>query len=766
MANTQIYVTKRDGTKEEYDLSKIQRQIEAACDGISNVSQSMIELNMDLELYDGIKTSDIDKIALNAAVNLILAEHGHTNYQQVAGRLASFALRKEVYGHYEVPSLYSIIKNNINLGLYTEDLLTQYTEEEWNVFDTVIDHSKDEKLSYAAVQQLIDKYLIRNRATQQYVETPQIRYIIAAATAMHSEKTYRTKKVIDYYKQASNGDFTLATPVLGGLGSKTKQFSSCVLIKADDTLDSIYAAGEMVAKYSAKRAGIGLEIGRIRAAGAPIRNGEIAHTGLTLFIKMQFAQMRACSQGGARNSSATLTYPIWHYDFEDLIVLKNNQGTEENRVRHFDYSLVTCKYLQNRFKNQELMSFFDPNDVPDLYEAYYRDQTEFVRLYEKYERNTKIKRKTLNAADVFSLFFTERSDTGRIYEVYIDNVMNGPFDCEVTPIYQSNLCQEILLPTRHFQRIEDESGEIALCTLGSIVLGKFKKPTETRNACRTLVRSLDNLLSYQDFLSVQASTSNSKFRPLGIGITDLAHWMAQRKYKYGSQKALEELAVQMEHISYYCIEASIDLAEERGRCEAFDKTKQAEGIFPVDLRSPNLGDFIDIKLSLDWEGLKERVKVVGIRNATLLAVAPVESSSVVVDSTNGIEIPKSLISTKESRGSSLVQVAPEYEKLKDHYQLMQEQKDCIDYLKTAAVVQAFVCQSISTNTFYNPEFFPDGKIPPTLVAKNIMLFHRWGAKTIYYSLVNKRGAKKVFEESKSTPIDYEIDVSDCESCKL
>ncbi len=768
MGRKEIYVTKRNGKREPYDVAKIQRQIEYACDGIPNVSQSMIELSMNLELFDGIKTSDIDTLAIRAAANLILADDGHTNYQYVAGRLASYALRKEVYGQYEVPPLYSIIQRNIEKGLYTPELLEWYTEDEWNLIETFVDHSRDERLSYAAVQQLIDKYLVRNRSTNEYVETPQVRYIVAAASAMHAEPVkYRMKRINEYYKQASNGEFTLPTPVLAGLGTTTKQFSSCVLLRSDDTLDSIFATGEMVAKYSAKRAGIGLEIGRLRPAGAPIRGGEIAHTGLTLFIKKWFGDMRSCSQGGIRNSSATLTYPIWHYEFEELIVLKNNQGTEENRVRHFDYSVVTSKYFWNRFRNQEDITFFDPNEVPDLYEAYYRNQEEFIRLYEKYEKQDGLRKRVLNAADVFGAFLTERTDTGRIYEVYIDNVINqGPVDSELWPIYQSNLCQEILLPTRPFQRLEDETGRIALCTLGSIVLGKFKKPTDLRNACRTLVRSLDNLLSYQIFLSPQASEANEDFRPLGIGITDLAHWHAQRKLKYGSPEALKELALWMEHINYYCLEASIELAEERGPCREWKATSYADGVLPIDLRNPGLEEVHKIELTLDWQSLRDRVKEVGIRNGLLNATAPVESSSVAVDSTNGMEMLKSLITTKESKGSTLIQVAPEYEKLKDHYQLMWDQTDCIEYLKTAALLQAFHDQSLSTNTFYNPAFFPEQKVPGTLIAKNIMLFHKWGGKTLYYSLLNKRGAKGGLVDVNTSEEVVEVSEEVCESCVL
>lgn len=765
MGKKEIYVRKRNGEKALYDVAKIQRQIEYACDGIANVSQSMIEMKMDLEVHDGITTTDIDKIAINAAIGLINSEDGDPNYQYVAARLQLGVLRKEVYGQYEPLPLLELINKGIEKNLYTEELLNWYSEDEWNLMDTFVDHHKDEKLSSAAIQQLIAKYLVRNRDTGEFIETPQIRYIIAAAVSMHAEKENRMKKVNDLYKATSNGNFTLATPVLAGLGTKTKQFSSCVLIKADDTLDSIFAAGEMMAKYASKRAGIGLEIGRLRPAGSPIRNGEISHTGLTPFIKKWLGDLRSCSQGGIRNASATLTYPIWHYEFEELIVLKNNQGTEENRVRQLDYSVVTSKYFWKRFKNKELITFFDPNQVPDLYEAYYRDQKEFIRLYEMYEKNDYLKKRSLSAEEVFQTMLKERTDTGRIYMVLIDNVIDqGPIDTSTWPIYQSNLCQEILIPTKSFQRLEDKDGRIALCTLASQNWGNFKKPEDMRDSCRMAVRMLDNLLTYQDFLSPQSYEANQDFRPLGVGVTNLAYWHAKRGFEYGTPEALAEVSRWMEHQAYYLIEASIELAEEHGPCREWKATKYAQGIMPIDLRSKGLKEVLDIKLTLDWKTLKARAKKSGIRNGLLGAIAPVESSSVVINSTNGIELIQALISTKESKGGSLVQVVPEYHKLKDKYQLMMDQPDCAPYLKTAAVLGAYTDQSISANTFYSPKHFVDGKIPVTLVAKNLMNYWKWGGKTIYYSLVEKMGSKAQLDDVELPP--EIIEDADCEACVL
>ena len=470
-----INVVKRNGQSVPLDISKIQRQVAYDCKGIDNVSPSMVEIKAQIELRDGMSTKTIDELLLKAMVNLIdeteNPDINNVNYQYVAGRQKVSMLRKEVYGTYTPPPLYDIVKKNVELGMYTSDLLEWYTKEEWDIIDLFIDHSKDENYTYAAIAQLCEKYLVQNRATGQIFETPQIRYAVAAATAFHNEpKEKRLKYVKEYYECASDGHFTLATPVLAGLGTTTKQFSSCVLISSDDTLDSIFAAGEMMAKYASKRAGIGLEIGRIRPLGSPIRNGEIKHTGMIPFLKKWFSDLRSCSQGGIRNASCTVTFPIWHAQFEDLIVLKNNQGTEETRVRQMDYSVVVNKMFWNRYKNNENMSLFDPHEVPDLYEAYYRDSAEFEKLYLKYEQDKTKTKKVISAVEIFKNgILKERTDTGRIYLVNIDNVISqGSFDTTLNPIYQSNLCQEILLPTKPFQRIEDDAGRIALCTLGSI----------------------------------------------------------------------------------------------------------------------------------------------------------------------------------------------------------------------------------------------------------------------------------------------------------
>jgi ribonucleoside-diphosphate reductase alpha chain len=770
-----ITVVKRNGQREPLALEKWQGQIAKVCQGIADVSQSMIEIKAQLHFYDGITTEEIDGITLRAIVDLIDVESnpdvGHTNYQYVAGKQRLSMLRKDVYGQYDPPSLLDIVRRNVEVGLYTPELLNWYTPEEWARMDEIVDHEKDEGYSYAAIEQMIEKYLVRNRATKEIFETPQVRYMVAAATVMNREEpvTARMKLIKEYYNAASDGLFTLATPVLAGLGTPTKQFSSCVLIRSDDDLDSIFASGEMMAKYASKRAGIGLEVGRLRPLGAPIRGGEIMHTGMVPFLKKWFGDLRSCSQGGIRNASATVFYPIWHHQFDDLIVLKNNQGTEETRVRHMDYGVVLSAFFWRRFKNRENITFFDPNEVPDLYEAFYRDTQRFEELYVKYEKKKDLRKKVMSAEEVFKGgILKERTDTGRIYLVFIDNVMNqGPFDPEYHTIYQSNLCCEILLPTRPFKRLDDPEGRIALCTLGSINWGAFRNPEDMRRACRVLQRSLCNILDYQDFLSIQSELSNREISPLGVGITNLAYWHAKRGLRYGEDDALAEVKSWMEHQAYYLTEATVELAQERGPCEAWQHTRYGRGEFPWERRAAGVNELTSFEPELDWEKLRGRMTQYGVRNATLMAIAPVESSSVVINSTNGIEMPMNLISTKESKAGSLVQVVPEYHRLKNRYQLMWDQADCVGYLKTAAVLAAYVDQSISTNTFYSPHHFMDQKIPSTLIAKNLMLAHHWGLKTMYYSLINKQGVKAEFEEPVNRPEDIpELDQDDCEACKL
>jgi len=779
-------VVKRDGSRVDFDLAKWQAQIAKVCEGVADVSPSMIEMAAQAQFHEGMTTRKLDEIALRSMVDLIdETEHpdvGNVNYQFAAGKQRITMLRKDVYGQYQPPRLYEIVKKNVEKKLYTPDLLVWYTEEEWDHLERHIDHEKDELMPYAAVDQLIEKYLVQNRVTGEVVESPQVRYMVAAATAFHAEKKDRLKWVKEFYASASDGLFTLATPVLAGLGTKTKQFSSCVLIKSDDTLKSIFASGQVLADYASKKAGIGLDVSRLRPLGAPIRQGEIKHTGYIPFLKKWFADLRSCSAGGIRNAAATVTYPIWHYQFDDLIVLKNNQGTEENRVRHMDYSVVLNAFFWRRLKQQGIITFFDPNEVPEMYETFYRDTAEFEKLYEYNEKNAAklgLRTKSMPAETVFKdMLVKERGETGRIYLLNIDNVMNqGPFDASIHPIYQSNLCQEIMLPTRAFQTVDDMNGRIALCTLGSMNWGAFRHPEEMRRPLRQLQRMLHNLLQYQDFLTIQSELHNKEFEPLGIGITNLAYWHAKRKLKYGETEALAEVKKWMEHMSFYATEGTVDLAQEKGKCLESDNTWYGRGVFTHERRAKGVNELTDFTPSPDlaWEQLRERMKVYGVRNATTIALPPVESSSVAISgvgSTNGISFVKNLITIKSSKAGDFAQVVPEYKKLKNYYQLLWDQPDCIEYLKTVAVLQAYTDQGISCDTFYSPKFFPEGKIPVTLVIKNLMLFHYWGGKSNYYHLVDKQAlidslsAEKTDSHVEFEPLPEIEEDEYCEACVL
>ena len=782
MSNEIKTITKRSGERAPFDLAKWQAQIAMVCEGVPDVSPSMIEIKAQPQFYEGMTTRELDLMALKAMVDLIDEEEnpevGNVNYQIAAGKQRISMLRKDVYGDYEPYHLYDIVLQNVELGLYTHELLVWYTKEEWDELERAIDHDKDELMPYAAVDQMIEKYLIQNRATGRVVETPQVRYMIAAAVCFSAEKNKRDRMrmVKEFYHASSDGLFTLATPVLAGLGTQTKQFSSCVLLRTNDTLKSIFATGEVMADYAAKRAGIGLEMGRMRPLGSSIRNGEVMHTGIVPFLKKWFHDLRSCSQGGIRNASATVNMPIWHYQFDDYIVLKNNKGTDETRVRQMDYCVVLSAFFWRRFANKGVITFFNPNEVPDLYEAFYSDSAKFEKLYTQYEKRTDLRKKEYPAEKVFKdWILTERGETGRIYILNIDNVQNqGPYDTSIHPIYQTNLCTEIMLHTRSFERVEDPNGRIALCTLSSINWGSFRHPEEMRRACRILHRALHNLLQYQDFLTPQSAMHNKEFEPLGIGITNLAYWHAKRKMKYGDPEALAEVKRWMEHQAFYLTEMSVELAKEKGACLESKNTWYGRGVFPWERRATGVNELTDFAPELDWEPLRANMKKYGVRNSTTMAIAPVESSSVILNSTNGVNMVKELIVIKSSKAGDFVQVVPEYRKLKKHYQLLWDQKDCVEYLKTVAVLQAYVDQGISSDTFYSQRHFPDGKIPVTLIAKNLMLALRWGLKSHYYDLREKQAAREAANTNEQKtptappvlPTEPVQEDEYCESCTL
>ncbi len=778
-------VKKRNGEIEAFDPTKWENQLKKVCQGIDEVSAFTIAATAQAQFKPFMTTEELDEIALRSMVNLIDVEKnpiGHTNYQYVAGRQRITMLRKKVYGSFTVPHILEIVKKNVEAKLYTSDLLTWYSEEEWDQINSFIDHSKDETYTYAQVEQFVDKYLVRNRFTDTIVESPQVRYIIAAATSMHAEKKDRLQWVKDAYESSSNGEYSLATPVASGLGTRTKQFSSCVTISVGDTLDSIFESGRAMGKYAGKRAGIGLEIGSIRGLNSSIRNGEIKHTGLIPFIKKWEKDLRSVSQGGLRTGSATVYFPIWHYDFESLVVLKNNQGTEETRARQLDYGVQMAAMFWERLVQKKNITLFSPSEVPGLYDLFHQDIAKFEQEYAKFEADPAIRKKVVSADEAIrTLFATERSGTGRIYAYNVDNVQfQGSYDPTTDTVNQSNLCTEILIPTKTFDAIESDDGLIGLCTLGSISWGKFKTPEQMRRAVRVLYRTLHNLLQYQDFLVPQSNRHNKMYEPLGIGVTDLAHWHAQRGFVYGQPEALAEVKRFMEHQYFYMMEMNVELAKEKGPCERSHATRYAQGKFSFDLRHPGVNELTNFEVSPELvdkvEALRKDMIKYGVRNSVTGAIAPVESSSLLIHSTNGAALPKTLIVNKVSRSGKIVQVVPEYEKFKDNYKklLMWEQDSPIGYLKTVAVLQVYIDQAISSDMFYNPKEIQNPitgviefKIDVNEFLSHMILAQNWGIKTLYYCLINKQ---KVIDRLKnSEPMKDEpvlVEDEHCEGCTI
>ena len=725
-------VIKRDGSKELLDIEKLHKVTYWATEGLRGVSVSELEIRSQIQFYNDIKTTDIQETMIKAAADLISEDV--PAYQYVAGRLVNYHLRKEVYGDYKPWPLYQLIKKNVAAGFYDKDLLIDYTEEEWNKIDSFIDHEKDMKLTYVAMEQLRGKYLVQNRVTGQIMETPQVLYALVAAVLYSKyNKSTRLNWVKDYYECISKHDVSLPTPIMAGLRTPQRQFSSCVLIETDDSLDSINATTSAIVKYVSQKAGIGIGAGRIRSIGSPVRNGDTSHTGVVPFYKLFQAAVRSCSQGGVRNGAATLYYPLWHLEVEDLLVLKNNKGTEDTRVRHMDYGVQFNKVMYERLLAGSTITLFSPNDVPDLYDAFYSDTNTFRDLYEKYERNTKLRKKVVPAIDLFSAFMTERKDTGRIYLMNVDNTnSHSAFIESVAPIRQSNLCCEITLPTKPLTHLHDENGEISLCTLSAINWGNINKPSDFERPCKLAVRALDELLDYQDYPVPAAKISTMNRRPLGIGIINLAYWLAKNDFKYSDDSSLTKLDEYMEAMSYYLIKASVDLAIEKGACPKSNETKYSQGIMPIDSRKKDIDDLVPYNERCDWDRLRAAAKAYGIRNSTLMALMPAETSAQIANATNGIEPPRSYISVKQSKDGVLKQVVPEFKKLKSKYELLWDQKSPEGYIKICAVLQKYIDQAISVNTSYNPQFYPDEKLPMSDMLKLLLLHYKLGGKTLYY----------------------------------
>ena len=770
--STSIMVRKRNGVLEPLDLEKMHKVVFWATRGIENVSASEVEIRSQIQFYDGIKTSDVQETLIKSAADLISEDT--PNYQYVAGRLINYHLRKEVYKSYSPSSLLELVNKNVAKGFYDAQILEAYSEAEWFELDSYIKHERDENFAYVAMEQWRGKYLIQNRVTGEIFETPQMAYMLIAATLFQSyDKAIRLSWIKKYYDQASLGNISLPTPVMSGVRTPQRQFSSCVLIEAGDSLDSINATTGSIVKYVSQKAGMGIGAGRIRAIGSPIRNGAAYHTGVVPFLKLFQSATKSCSQGGVRTGSATVYYPIWHLEIEDLIVLKNNKGTEENRVRQMDYGVQFNKLMYERLISGGDITCFSPHDVPEVYDAFFSNQDRFRELYEAAEADPAIRKKSIKAVDLFTKFMQERKDTGRIYLQNVDHAnTHSPFKEEIAPIKMSNLCAEIDLPTVPLNDLNDEEGRIALCTLSAINWGNIKKPSDFQELCELAVRGLDALLSYQNYPVRAAELSTQEYRPLGIGIINFAYFLAKNGVSYSDPKALALVDEYAEAWSYYLIKASADLAVEQGPCTKWENLKYADGRLPIDTRKMEVDELVPHVERMDWDGLRSQILKSGIRNATLMALMPAETSAQISNATNGIEAPRSYVSIKQSKHGVLKQVVPEFERLKENYELLWDQKSPEGYLKICSVLQKYIDQGISINTSYNPTYYPDEKIPMSEMIQHLLLAYKYGNKQLYYfNTFDGQGEIDVAAMNKIEKAPEEINVlgdseADCDSCVI
>jgi len=727
-----IQVTKRDGRKEPINLDKIHRVLDWAAMGLDNVSVSQVELKSHIQFYDGIHTKDIHETVIKAAADLISAET--PDYQYMAASLAIFHLRKVAYGEFEPPHLFDHVTKLTAEQRYDEHILQDYSREEFDRLNDAIDHARDMNFSYAAVKQLEGKYLVQNRVTGEVYESPQMLYmLIGMCLFSNYPKDTRLEYVVRFYDAISQFKISLPTPIMAGVRTPSRQFSSCVLIECGDSLDSISTTTAAIVKYVSLRAGIGINAGRIRALGSPIRGGEAQHTGCIPFFKLFQAAVKSCSQGGVRGGAATLFYPIWHLEVESLLVLKNNRGVEENRVRHMDYGVQINKLMYQRLIKSENITLFSPHDVPGLYEAFFADQDEFERLYLQYESDVSIRKRSIPAVELFSLMMQERASTGRIYIQNVDHCnTHSPFDPTVAPIRQSNLCLEIALPTSPLENINDTDKEIALCTLSAFNLGAINNLEELEELADLAVRALDSLLDYQDYPIEAARNASMKRRTLGIGVINYAYYLAKNGVRYsdGSANALTHRT--FEAIQYYLLKASNNLAKDFGACPAFDETTYSQGILPIDTYKKDIDNICQEPLHFDWETLRQDIKAHGLRNSTLSSLMPSETSSQISNATNGIEPPRGLVSVKQSKDGILKQVVPEYERLKDKYELLWNMPNNEGYLHLVGIMQKFVDQAISANTNYDPQRFEGGRVPMRQLLKDLLTAYKFGLKTLYY----------------------------------
>lgn len=731
-----ILVQKRDGRLEKIDLDKIHRVIEWAAEGLDNVSVSQVEISSHIQFYDKITTKSIHETIIKSAADLISA--ATPDYQYLAARLAIFHLRKIAFGQFEPPHLFDHVTKLTQEGRYDAHILQDFSKEEFDTLNDYIDHNRDLSFAYAAVKQMEGKYLVQDRVSKQVFESPQFLYMLVGMCLFASyDKQYDKAARLDYIKRfydaTSTFKISLPTPIMSGVRTPSRQFSSCVLIECDDSLDSINATTSAIVRYVSQRAGIGVNAGRIRALGSPIRGGEAQHTGCIPFYKLFQTAVKCCSQGGVRGGAATLFYPIWHLEVENLLVLKNNRGVEDNRVRHMDYGVQINKTIYQRLIKNQNVTLFSPSDVPGLYDAFFADQAEFERLYEQYEQDASIRKRSVPAQELFSLMMQERASTGRIYVQNVDHCnTHSPFDPNVAPIRQSNLCMEIALPTQPLDNINDESGEIALCTLSGINLGEINQLEDIKEPAELIVRALDALLDYQDYPVIAAKNGSMKRRTLGIGVINYAYYLAKNGTKYSDPTALGLTHRTFEALQYYLLVASNKLAKEQGACPAFGDTTYSQGILPIDTYKADIDAICNEPLQLDWEALRHDIKTHGLRNSTLTALMPSETSSQIANATNGIEPPRGLVSVKASKDGILKQVVPEIDKLKDQYELLWQMPNNKGYLSLVAIMQKFIDQSISANTNYDPTKFEDSRVPMKVMIQDLLMAYKLGVKTLYY----------------------------------
>lgn len=727
-----IKVTKRDGRLELIDLDKIHKVIEWAAHNLDNVSVSQVELKSHIQFYEGIKTRDIHETIIKSAADLISEDT--PDYQYLAARLAIFHLRKIAYNKFTPPHLYDHVKKLTDAGKYDQHILADYSRAEFDELEAYLDHWRDMNLAYAAVEQMAGKYLVQDRVNKTVFESPQFLYMLVGMCLFSRyDKSDRLDYVKRFYDATSQFKISLPTPIMAGVRTPSRQFSSCVLIECGDSLDSINATTSAIVRYVSQRAGIGINAGRIRALGSPIRGGEAQHTGCIPFYKLFQTAVKCCSQGGVRGGAATLFYPLWHLEVESLLVLKNNRGVEDNRVRHMDYGVQLNKTMYTRLIKGQDISLFSPGDTPGLYDAFFEDQDKFEELYTKYENDPAIRSRQIPAADLFSLMMQERASTGRIYIQNVDHCnTHSPFDASVAPIRQSNLCMEIALPTKPLDNINDEEGEIALCTLSAVNLGKVDNVSDIEEPAELIVRALDALLDYQDYPVKAAQNGSMRRRTLGVGVINYAYYLAKNGVRYSDDSALGLTHQTFEALQFYLLKASNKLAKEQGACPAFNETTYSQGILPIDTYKKDLDKICQEPLHLDWETLRTEITTHGLRNSTLTALMPSETSSQIANATNGIEPPRGLVSIKASKDGILKQVVPEIDKLKNQYELLWQMPNNDGYLRLVAVMQKFVDQSISANTNYDPVRYEGGRVPMKILLKDLLNAYKMGVKTLYY----------------------------------